>query len=199
MNKPYLKEKCAVTSLVTVVDSLNYFDYIDSFGYFFEDQIVNASTLILSKTQHIDDKELNNIISSLRKLNTKAYIISEDWDNLSPNQIIKLLQGNILADLEHTYNIKSIFNTIPNISSISIKTSKIYSKKEIENILNSLSEGKDGKILRAKGFLKSNDGNLEFNYTNGHYTINKSEIQDCGKLCVIGSNLNKDNIKIIFQ
>jgi G3E family GTPase len=110
-----------------------------------------------------------------------------------------LLQGSILADLDHTYNIKSIFKTTPNISSVSIKTSNIYTKEGIENILNSLSKGNDGKILRAKGFLKSNDGNLEFNYTNGHYTINKSEIQDCGKLCVIGSNLNKDNIRIMFQ
>lgn len=199
MNKPYLKEKCIVTSLVTVVDSINYFDYLDSFGYFFEDQIVNAATLILSKTQHVDDKNTNDIINSLRELNPKAYIISEDWNNLSSNQILKLLQGDILVDLEDICYTKDIFKTPKNISSISIKTSKTYTKEEIENVLDSLSKGNDGKILRAKGFLKSNDGNLEFNYTNGYYTINKSTIQDCGKLCIIGSNLNKDNIKIIFK
>lgn len=197
-NKPSSKEKCVINSLTTIVDSIDYFDYICNFGYFFEDQIINASTLILSKTQFINDSQINNIIDSLRKLNSKAYIITEDWDNLSSSQITKLLQGEILVDLDNLYHKKNTHEQMKDIRSISLKTSKIYSKNQLEKILDNLSSGKCGEIVRGKGFLTSDNGCLEFNYINGHYTINNSEFETEGKLCIIGKNLNKNMINILF-
>ncbi len=198
LNDSKIKESCVINSLITVVDSVNYFDYIDNFGDFFEDQILNASMLIISKSQFIDDNTLNDIISSLKKLNKRAYIVSENWEDLSSKDIINLLNGNVLSDLNYLHK-KEINETMKGITSISIEPSNTYNVAELEYIFENLNSEKFGKVIRGKGFLNSNNKLLEFNYINGHYTINESKIKTNPKLCIIGTNLKKDKLINIFS
>ncbi|EPZ54975.1 cobW/HypB/UreG, nucleotide-binding domain protein [[Clostridium] sordellii ATCC 9714] len=79
----------SINSLITIVDGLNYFDYIDNFGDFFEDQIKNASILMISKTQLIGKDELNKVELSLKNLNKTANIINKDWDKIPFDNFLK--------------------------------------------------------------------------------------------------------------
>ncbi|HSQ89307.1 GTP-binding protein [Romboutsia sp.] len=198
LNDCKIKESCVINSLITVVDGINYFDYIDSFGDFFEDQILNASMLIISKSQFIDDNILNDILNSLKNINKRAYIVSENWEDLSSKDIINLLNGNVLSDLNYLHK-KEINETMKGITSISIEPSDTYNIDELESIFENLKSERFGKVIRGKGFLDSNNKLLEFNYINGHYTINESKIKTNPKICIIGKNLKKDNIINIFR
>jgi G3E family GTPase len=199
VNKFSVNEECTINSIITVIDSINYFDQLDVFGYFFQDQIINAGTLILSKSQLIDDEQIKNVIDSLRDLNSKAYIITEDWNNLSYEQIIELVKVKSIVDIEDLFCTEHNHEIMKGMDNVSLETSKVYNKEEIEKVLSALRKPIFGKILRGKGLLRGEKGFLEFNYVNGQYSVNESAIETEGKLCIIGKDLNKGRIKLLFN
>ena len=57
-----------------------------------------------------------------------------------------------------------------------------------------------GVVLRAKGIVDSVDGEwIYFDYIPGSIDIRRGNADVIGKLCVIGSNINKDKIKELFK
>lgn len=199
VNRQEFKDRCYINSLITVVDSMNYLDQLDVFGEFFQDQIKNASILILSKTQFVNEEEINNIINSLRELNKEAFIVRDNWDNLALQNLKELLNGELMIDLDeifHTDNNENVKNGIDNVA---IETEKQYTEEELEKILIKLRNSVYGKVLRGKGFLKGAEEDLEFNYINGQYVIDNGKVEGSGKLCIIGKDLNKNKIKLLFK
>lgn len=81
------------------------------------------------------------------------------------------------------------------------ETAKAYSEKEIEDILNALSdEEKYGMVLRSKGIVSGKDGNwIHFDYIPDKSDVRNGGAETTGKLCVIGSKLNKENIEKLFR
>jgi hypothetical protein len=53
--------------------------------------------------------------------------------------------------------------------------------------------------LRGKGFLKGINSFLEFSYTNGQYIIDENKQRSSGKLCLIGQNLNEEELNKLFK
>ncbi len=201
INNDEIKSNFSINSLVTVVDAINYFDYIDNFGEFFEDQILNAKTLLLSKNQFLEDENRDNLVKSLKSLNQNVDIINKNWDDLL---VEDLLVDNMKNKTDEKYKkIKNydLFSTnMKSISSVSISNFKINEVQKIKEIFDDFNTGKYGKILRAKGFLNSVlDNTLEFNYVNGQYSIKESDIKTNSKICIIGSKLQKDKLKNIFK
>ncbi|EPZ54974.1 cobalamin synthesis cobW C-terminal domain protein [[Clostridium] sordellii ATCC 9714] len=86
-----------------------------------------------------------------------------------------------------------------NIESISKIPNKIYTVESLEHILSSLNNEKLGKIIRCKGFVNNDEGILEFNYINGNYTIASTNRDITPKLCIIGSNLEKEELLNMFK
>lgn len=201
INNDEIKSNFSINSLVTVVDAINYFDYIDNFGEFFEDQILNAKTLLLSKNQFLEDENRDNLVKSLKSLNQNVDIINKNWDDLL---VEDLLVDNMKNNADEKYkkikNYDLLSTNMKSISSVSISDFKINEAQKIEAIFDDFNTGKYGKILRAKGFLNSVlDNTLEFNYVNGKYNIKESDIKTNSKICIIGSKLQKDKLKNIFK
>lgn len=76
-----------------------------------------------------------------------------------------------------------------------------YSKEEIETILETLDEAKDlGIILRAKGMVPAENGAwIYFDYVPGESDVREGQPQVTGKICVIGSKLEEENLKKLFS
>ena len=54
-------------------------------------------------------------------------------------------------------------------------------------------------ILRAKGIVAGEDGNwIHFDYVPGETSVRTGAADVTGKLCVIGSEVNKDEVKALF-
>ena len=81
-----------------------------------------------------------------------------------------------------------------------METPTAYTKDEIETILKKLDDADTyGVILRAKGMLPSNDGTwINFDYVPEESNVRTGEPEVTGKICVIGSKLNEDNLKALF-
>lgn len=199
LSRPEFSGLLKINSLITVVDCLNYLEQCELFGEFFEDQIINARTLILSKGQFVETVKIEEIIKSLRNLNREGKIINSSWDVLTFDTISSITIDEIeplSVDLFHTeYKPcrENVFDTF------AIETRKKVSKTELEVILEALKKPLYGKILRGKGFLKCESGLLEFSYTNGKYEILESSFKASGKLCLIGKDLNAIELKRLFD
>jgi len=81
-----------------------------------------------------------------------------------------------------------------------METPTAYTKDEIETILKKLDDTDTyGVILRAKGMLPSNDGTwINFDYVPEESNVRTGAPEVTGKICVIGSKLNEDNLKALF-
>jgi len=88
-----------LNSFVTVVDATKCKLYMKNFGEFFNNQVESANTIILSRTQKIDQEKLEACVAMLRAHNAKAAIITTPWDSLSGAQIKEAMEkGHALAD-----------------------------------------------------------------------------------------------------
>ena len=93
-----------LNSSVVVVDATKCKMYIKNFGEFFLNQIENAATIVLSRTDKIDEKKLTDCIAMLREHNKEAVIITTPWDELDSQVIISAMEGgsrNLKEEMLH--------------------------------------------------------------------------------------------------
>ena len=85
--------------------------------------------------------------------------------------------------------------------SVGIETPKKFTKEKIEKALEAL-EDKDeyGFILRAKGIVEAEDGQwIHFDYVPGEPDVRTGAAGVTGRLCVIGSEIDRDKILKLFE
>lgn len=277
-----------LNSFVTVVDGIKCKMYMENFGEFFNNQIENANTIILSRSQKLSEEKLESCVSQIRKHNETAAIVTTNWEDISGKQILSAMEKGNLFEKElikeakehfehkhnhencgcshehdnhneeecrcenHQHNHKEDCNCNDKhghdkecncnnqnhesdeecscdtyehhhhdgncscghdhngehnhhqadevFTSWGIETPKKYSKEEINNILKTLLESSDyGFILRAKGIVPSKNGGwINFDLVPGEYEVRSGGSDYTGKLCVIGTNLNKREIEELF-
>ena len=97
-------------------------------------------------------------------------------------------------DHDHHHHADEVFD------SWGIETVRKYSEEEIKNALHHFEHENIGIVLRAKGIVDSVDGEwIYFDYIPGSIDVRRGNPDIIGKLCVIGSNIDKDKIKEIFN
>lgn len=84
-------------SFVTVVDGIKCKMYMENFGEFFNNQIENANTIILSRSQKLSEEKLESCVAQIRKHNETAAIVTTSWEDISGKQILSAMEkGNSL-------------------------------------------------------------------------------------------------------
>ena len=67
--------------------------YAKNFGEFFIDQIENAETIILSRTQNTTEERIEKCVNLLREYNAHARIITTPWDELTGEQMLDVIES----------------------------------------------------------------------------------------------------------
>lgn len=82
-----------------------------------------------------------------------------------------------------------------------METPAAYNKEEIEKILEALSQEETyGIVLRAKGMVPSEKGGwIYFDYVPEESNVRDGKPDVTGKFCVIGSKLNEEALKALFE
>ena len=65
--------------------------YHKNFKEFFDNQIQNAKTIVLSRTQKASDEKIEEVVHLLHHLNEEANYIISDWDELTSAQILEAM------------------------------------------------------------------------------------------------------------
>ena len=82
-----------INSAVAVVDASKCKMYMKNFGEFFSNQIEYAGTIILSRTDKVDQTKLNACVEMIREHNDKATIITTPLDQLDGREVLKTIEG----------------------------------------------------------------------------------------------------------
>lgn len=83
--------------------------------------------------------------------------------------------------------------------SLGAETTKKFEREELERILASLTDEKYGFVLRAKGIVECKCGKwLHFDYVPGEGDVREGSAAITGRLCVIGSKLDRHALEELF-
>ena len=245
-----------LNTYVCLVDANKAKVYSKNFKEFFADQIANAKTVILSRTDVAADTKISEGIEVIRKINEKCNIVVTPISELSCEELLDVYENQKSSLLEevlseekhhhdhecccghhehhhdhecccehhehehhhnhecccghhehehhhdhececgchgHHHHAEEVFN------SVSIEAYKVYCFEHLKEILNEMAYSeKHGYIVRAKGILKTTDGWKMFNITPEELTIEDTNALSIGSICVIGVNIDKENIKKLF-
>lgn len=208
---------------ITIVDGKKAKLYLKNFGEFFKDQVAYANTIVVSRTQMMEDHSIEECVKMLREENKEASIISTSWDKLSKEAIEHALSPDTqlegifeeekcpVCDHEHHHegacgcghehhhhhhhHADEIF------TSWGQETAHKYTEEELDFLLKALSETEGyGTILRAKGIVELENGSWkQFDLVPQEYEVRESAADYTGRLCVIGTDLKEDELTKLFH
>lgn len=217
---PFLREGLVSLNLcITVIDAGKYKMYLKNFAEFYKDQLKNAKTIILSRTAGMDREKLDAIIEGIRQYNSEAVIITTSWDSLDGKAILHTAEEECRSSMEEFIKREKPAFRISNqkVSGIrigsqkeghsaeevfsvwGIETAKLFGRGKLEDILYKL-DNSDMQILRGKGILESENHQwLQFDYVPGEITVREWVPDYTGRICIIGSLLDKNKLKQLFE
>ena len=210
-------DELVLNGFTTVVDANKCKMYMKNFGEFFNNQVENASAIILSRTEGIRPEKLDAAVALLREKNPTATIVTTPWTELNGKQILETMErrDTLSAELEHLkaeaaedddedehehhhhhhHHADEVF------TSWGTETPRKYTDDEIRTALDALiNEHRYGVVLRAKGIVPATDGGwIHFDYVPGESDVRRGSAQVTGRVCVIGSHLAEDALKELFH
>ena len=91
----------ALNSAVTIVDAAKCKMYMKNFGDFFNNQIENAGTVVLSRTDITDTAKIQKDVEMIREKNPKAAIVTTPLAELGGSQLLEIIEkrDTMLDDL----------------------------------------------------------------------------------------------------
>ena len=90
-----------LNSAVTIVDAAKCKMYMKNFGEFFNNQIENAGTIVLSRTDITDASKIQKDVEMIREKNANAVIITTPLGQLGGSQLLEIIEkkDTMLDDL----------------------------------------------------------------------------------------------------
>ena len=202
-----------IRNVFTLVDVMNYEKYISNFKEFYINQIKNADTIVLSRSQYKDKGQIGNIIKSIKKYNNNAVIIDIPWNELkaqdfmkkdtseknSREQKIKSMNNNkksfFLKKHSHSHNADEVFESYP------IHLDRYMNENELKRKFEFISESDVyGNIIRAKGIIENDSGKYyQFDYVPHEFKMREIKWSNRKVISIIGSMLNKKGLENLFK
>lgn len=196
-------ERIELDAPILIVDGQNFKESMNNFKDYFSDQLSVSGSLLVSKSENFSPDDFDNIEKYLNKNpNTKFYnkhyssFSKENWESLISKKIdLQSTEKENLEflDLEITDTSESL------LDNISISDVGLGCENALIRALNILISGVLGHIVRAKGYFRVKDFWVKFDLVEGQYAITGSDEMPDERVVVIGENLNKESIKMLFE
>ena len=212
----------ALNSAVTIVDAAKCKMYMKNFGEFFNNQIENAGTVVLSRTDITDTAKIQKDVEMIREKNPKAAIVTTPLAELGGSQLLEIIEkrDTMLDDLleevreshhhhyddddccchDHEHEHHHHHHADEVFTSWGLETAHKFTGEELKNALQALqNEEKYGTVLRAKGIVDGGEHWWHFDYVPCEPDVRTGAAGATGRLCVIGCKLNEDALKELFK
>lgn len=189
-------EKIQLLEAITIVDVHCVKNYINKFGDIYIDQIKNAHLIVLSKIENASQEEISDIVHVLNDLNPKAKILDEPYNEQNDEWWEALF--------ENLYRKTTFFKTlkeehIPDLETISFDDIYFESVNHLLEFLVAILRGFFGAICRVKGYALVGDKWTKFDVVDKQYTATLCQKpQEC-KAVFIGSELEKEKLKMALH
>ncbi|MBR6902144.1 MAG: GTP-binding protein [Synergistaceae bacterium] len=186
-------ENIGVLAPVVIVDAKNYREEKNFYPQYFNDQINSAGSVVLSKSENLNENDFKEIHDEL-EIKDDVNFPLEHYEKWPREKWLELLTKR--ADGKNYDNVsKKSDKDSENLESIALEKIKNSSPDEIIFKLEKLLSGNFGDIVRAKGFINSNNGVTAFNVVSGIYEITSAEsVKTSGEAVIIGEKLSAEKI-----
>ena len=209
-----------IISHICIVDVKTAMKYHLNFKEYFDDQVKSANAIILSHLDVAEKDKVDTVVSMLKELNSDVTITEKPILDYGVEELLNIIVagGEILPELgdedhdhdhdhehhhhhhdhdheHHHHHDDDDDDEDEPFKNVAIKTSYVFDKSEIENILSKMNED----IIRVKGYVNSNEGTLYFNYVLNEYHTYIGEKRDNGLIVVIGTSIDKKALRETFH
>lgn len=222
------REEVSLGMCLVVVNAMNYDMYMRNWPEFFINQIEQAKTVVMSRSQNVEPESLEKTARDIRRLNPGANMITTPWDQMDAKFIMQAAERDAALSLEnevkqevnccacghhhheeghhheeehtHCHGEHEQDHSADEMFQVwGVETPRAFLKQELQKALDGLSEGRCGKVLRAKGIVQLQDGNwTKFDFVPGETELIDWKPDYTGRICVIGEDLNKPALVELF-
>lgn len=186
-------ERIEILDPITIVDGTAVDKHEEEFGEIFDDQIKTSNKAIISKLSLINPQDVAGVEYKIRQKNPDIQIYAEEFSELDEIFWADLLEDYM--DLDFEYIEKNVELSVDNIGFEGVEFKNLY---EFQQYMRAVVDGRFGKVLRVKGFLKINDQWSKVDIVNDLYTLTEIDEMENSKLIFIGKDLKKEDLKILF-
>ena len=165
--------KCRLDGVVSVIDA-DMLVRFPELGHTTRLQIEGADILLLNKIDLVDAKQIEPFEGKLREINGTAAIVSTERCRIDPELLFGIGREKKIAPPQHEHQ--------PEFESFTCSSDKTFSRDCFERFADAL----PASVLRAKGFVRFQDGTQLFNFVAGRWDLepfdaNRTELVFIGK------------------
>lgn len=161
-------------------------------------ELMQAGSIVVSKAQLCKNSELDALRARIGQMlpEPQPTIWSEPWNVYADNEWFPALQRAGTVPRSHT---RRTFDHTAMFQSTVLSPKCTFSKTQVKEFLRKLSNPQNGEILRAKGTLRAPNGTWHVNFTSGCASASLGDEIEAPMLNVIGRNLNRRNIRALWE
>ncbi|MBN2558305.1 MAG: GTP-binding protein [Clostridia bacterium] len=189
LEAPPLEGQIDIKQNFCLIDAANFHKVFETLPAV-RTQVGEASVLVINKTDLVDKNHLTRLEARLRELNPDALILRTSYGNID-------FSANL--DLTGSWSARAGLDTSPpeDIFSATLVEPGLLSKEKVRRFL----ERHDRSLLRAKGFLATDEGRLFIEWVGGSLYIKPAgtDAGVTGTLVLIGYGLSEASLKDEFR
>ena len=192
-------ERIRLLKPLTVVDIDCIDSYLTTFEKFYVDQIKNAAHIVVSKTENKSAAEIEKAVRTLAALNNEADITAKPYDSLDTawwNELFDITK-NAFTGRGPLFPLP--LSASPDLETASFTGITVESIEALISDLSALIAERFGRVYRVKGFAPINGQWAKFDVVDKRYNIETCNAMSESKLTVIGKDLDKNALKLLFS
>ena len=175
-----------IEAVIGIVDPTNFFDFIDSYSYFFMDQILNSDVILINKIDLVGNEVVEKTIEKIKELNPSAIVYSTKYCS------IELPEEGRSREIVH-YHLDLDFD------SVSIRFDGEFDKAKLKKIFSEFASGAYGRVVRAKGIFKTRSSFINLDYVPKNMMSREISSAKDSRIVVIGNELKRKRIEQDFR
>lgn len=184
-------QRISILSPVTIADIYSCRRYLKEYPALYENQIREAGTIFLSKSEQASPEEKEEARQILTKINPTATIYTDHYSSLPEKDWLRILETGYDGQIYESKAIES--EELPD--TFSIENAYFASPESLLIFLEDLIRGKYGNIFRAKGQLPAGSCWFQFDVADSRYGITGCEPLKTGKAVFIGTDIQRQPIR----
>ena len=202
-----------LVSHICIVDAKKAMSYHRNFKEFFDDQVIGANSIILSKLEDAEPEKVKEVVAMLEGLNDEVEILTKPYRDMEAEELFAKITANACACLEcsgcidtieldekchhdhehhhhhHNHDADEVF------VAYSFETERTFTKPELSAILKAIK----GEVVRLKGIVASDKYSLYFDVSGDDVLISQIKADKVGIITVIGTDLDRAKLEELFK
>ncbi len=192
LKSPGLLGKCKLSSVVTVVDSVNFSLSRAAYGGFLYNQIKHSPALIISKLKR-GQTDAEGLICDLKNINPDALVIAKPWSELTDEDYSALSKPNLSrAPAKGKRGHNPLF-------SVTLPLGGELTRERAEELMELCASGSFGGVYRAKGVIKIGGVSLVLSVAGRDYGLSPFRGMHDQTLTFIGENIDSERLQAFLS